>query len=68
VWGAWVLDSPTELAVRGSQRTPTLLEGVKKSKMANCRFFIFNGLERAPSPVFGFFHTFAPDGPMVCHS
>jgi hypothetical protein len=61
------LDNPTELAVRGSQRTPTVREGVKKLKMSNYRSFIFNGLERAQSPVFGFFHTFAPDGAMVCH-
>ena len=33
-------------------------ERVKKLKMANCRSFIFNGLEHAQSPVFEFFHTF----------
>ena len=33
-------------------------EGVKKLKMANCRSFIFNGLEHAQSPVFEFSHTF----------
>jgi len=38
-------------------------ERVKKLKMADCRPFIFNGLEHAQSPVFEFFHAFESMSP-----